>query len=205
MTTPFEATYATRRQALSNSRSSGGDLTLFIPTSVRAPLETMLAIKVTFKDCDATFNVVGKVSYLRLAARGTTQTTGVVVTFEGDHKKAASELLAFCAGRPLNEGTAGAPRRPAKFGCIVHTTRHALKAQVRDLSTTGAFVAAPEMRGFKEGMDVVLQLRPLVGTWGGRKVEARIMWVGEKYGETGFGARFTGEASDYRKTVKKLM
>jgi hypothetical protein len=203
---PVQVVFASRRQALAYSRSGGKELSLFVPTELAVPLRSLVALDVSFSDGSAGhYFLQGVVVYHRAMARGPTQPAGLVVSFETpEQKKKGSELIAFCAGRPLSLGTATAHRRTLLSKCIVHSERGTYKGSVRDVSATGAFVAALLPRGVKEGAEVELQLKPLLGALGGKRLHAKVMWLGQKYGVLGFGARFVGPVDEIRRGLSAL-
>lgn len=191
--------------ALKYSRSEGRELSLFVPTGHQPPLRTRVELDISFPGRQERFELSGTVIFLRAVGRGLLQPQGVVVDFQGpEERRKAAAFIAFCAGRPASVGTAGAPRTPIVERCIVRSPRVAFRARLRDISSTGAFVAAKLPGAIKEGVDLLLQVKPLFGGFGGRRVRARVMWLGEKYGEQGFGARFTGEAEEIRRAVELL-
>ncbi len=199
---PLLAIFASRRQVLENCRAGGSELSLFIPTPALPPLKAEVAIVVSFKDCPERFDLQGVVSFHRAVARSRTQPVGVVIRFDGPaQKKKASQFFAFCAGRPIEEGTSANPRARAETQCIIELPRGQFSAEVRDISNTGAFVAADEARVLREGLEIKLRLKPIFGRFGGQEVGARVVWVGAKYGLTGAGVRFAGEPDQIRKAV----
>ena len=197
--------FSSPREVLKYSRSEGKELSIFFPCGHQPPLNTPVSLGITFAGKSEQFELQGVVTYIRTLARGLMQPQGIVVTFvTGEQRKRAAELIAFCAGRPVRAGTAGAPRTPVTSRCIVRVPRGAIAGYLRDISNTGAFVAAALPRAIREGAEVLLQIRPFFGLFGGRRVRAKVVWTGQKYGEAGFGVRFTGEAEEIRRAVAAL-
>src|SRR4051812_21596102 len=102
--------YPSKRYVLASARAEGGTLSVFAPTDHPIPIGTKVRLDITFADCDNTFDLSGSVAFQRGYGRGVGQDFGVGVTFDGAEKRAASQMLAFCAGRPVSEGTAGVRR-----------------------------------------------------------------------------------------------
>lgn len=191
--------------ALKYSRSEGKELSLFVPTGHQPPLRARVALAISFPGRPERFELSGTVIFIREVGRGLLQPQGVVVDFQApEEKQTAAAFIAFCAGRPASLGTAGTPRTQVASRCIVRSPRGAFRGHLRDVSATGAFVAARLPGAIKEGVEILLQVKPIFGAFGGRQVRARVMWLGEKYGEKGFGARFTGEAEEIRRAVALL-
>jgi hypothetical protein len=202
---PIQAVFASRRQALAFSRAGGRELSLFVPTDVSPPLRALVALDVSFSEGGGHFFLQGVVSFHRAVARGPLQPPGIVVAFEtSEQKKKAAELIAFCAGRPPEDGTATSHRRQLMSRCIVHAAPGSVKGNVRDVSMTGAFIAAALPRSVKEGAEIELQLEPILGAIGGKRLHAKVMWLGQKYGVFGFGARFIGTIDEIRRGVAAL-
>ena len=198
----LRTTYLTRRHALEHSRASGRELSLFVATDELPPLKTPVTVEIAIQDSPLRFTLQCVVGFVRSNARGPNQPKGVVVIFESStHKQQAAAMIAVCAGRPVSEGSAGSRRDDAEARCLVHAPRGVFEGIVRDISSTGAFVAGAPVKPLKEGADVELQVKPVFGSLGGQRVSARVMWVGEKYGLPGFGVRFTGQADAIRKVL----
>src|SRR5689334_9965443 len=109
--------YPTRRYVLSASRSEGGVLELFAPTHTKLPLGTPVRLMIDFGDSPHRFEVEGRVSFLRGGSYGVSPEPGLGISFDGDKKRLASEMLAFCAGKPLSQGTAARKRVRTQIRC----------------------------------------------------------------------------------------
>src|SRR5262249_27938253 len=180
--------YPNRRYVRSASRAQGPVLELFAPTRQRVPLHTKVRLLISFEDSPHHFELTGQVSYLR-GSYGVSAEPGVGVSFEGDDKRLASEMIAFCAGKPIDQGTASRPPVQTQIRCRFLAGLHKVSGRVLDLSTGGLFVTAPRVPGIKVGAQLSLQLNPRIfGLWG-KRVAVRVLWQGEKGGEYGFGAR----------------
>lgn len=200
-----DVVYPSRRYVLARLRAEGPSLALFAPTDRFVPLGSRVELRIRFADCDAAYELTGTVTFLRQQARGLSQDIGIGVTFDGEDKRAAAQMIAFCAGRPPDVGTAQTPRKELQLSCVVRLGQRAMSAEVRDLSSSGAFVAATSLPGVRVGSELVLQIAPLFSTFGGRRLEARVMWIGNKQGRAGFGARFLGAAGAIRPALKKFL
>jgi len=83
-----------------------------------------------------------------------------------------------------------ADRVPAQFPVVVCLGETRLSGYVRDVSSSGVFVAGEELGELGRGSEVVIQLtRGWLGL-GAKRVRAAVVWRGVKYGVRGFGARF---------------
>lgn len=164
-----------------------------------------VTLDISFDDSDTRFELTGKVTFRRAAIQGTSFENGLGVSFEGEHKRRASEMIAVCAGRPAIAGTAHSLRSPVTVPCLVRASQDTVSAEVRDLSTSGAFVALQKKVKLREGDELVLQLRPLFAGFGGERLSARVVWVGNKQGTLGFGACFLGEAMHVRPVISKFL
>ena len=197
--------YPTRRYVLSASRAQGSALDVFAPTHTRLPIGTTVRLAVGFGDSPQRFDLHGKVSYVRGGSYGISHEPGLGVTFESDDKRAASEMLAFCAGKPLSQGTASRKRVPTEINCRFKTGSHAVQGRVLDLSTSGLFVNSPKIPNLKIGSSIQVKLDPGWFGLGGQSVSVRIMWQGEKRGLYGFGGRFVDEPALITATLRKYM
>jgi hypothetical protein len=183
--------FTSPREVLKYSRSGGKELSIFFPCGHPPNLGDSVSLGVTFVARHEEFELQGVVTFIRDTSRGLMQPQGVVVNFVSpEQRKKAAEFIAFCAGRPASAGTAGAQRTQVDELCVVHAARSTVRGSVRDLSSTGAFVAAPLPRTVRPGADVELRVRPWLGLFGGQRRFARVIWIGSKYGQQGFGVRF---------------
>jgi Tfp pilus assembly protein PilZ len=181
--------FPNRRYVLSTSRAEGTNLELFAPTAQRVPLGRRVRLMVTFEDAPERFELTGKVVFHRGATRNRDE-QGVGVSFEGDDKKRAAELLAFCAGRPAVQGTATWQRFVTRIRCKVEGGSEAYSGEVLDLSLTGLFVSMKKAPKFKAGAKLQVRLKPSTLSFWGKAMDVKVMWSGEKRGLIGFGGRF---------------
>lgn len=189
-----------RRSALAVFRTEGPRLSLFVPTSVVADVSQPVELVVTFGDCAERFSLFGKVRWRPV--RGQAPQLGV--EFEGAAKVPVAAMIAFCAGRPLESGTAGKNRYQVTIPCRVKAGNRVLTGQITDLSASGLFVAT-EKRRLKASQELRVQLEPrwfgLKGDW----VDAKVVWLGDKLGRPGFGARFLGATQEFLPVIKKYL
>ncbi len=204
MAVPFHVQYASRREAFSHCRAESGAVDLFVPTSAPYALGSELALIVTFADTPERFYLTGRVVFRRAAGRTVAQLSGLGLRFFGEQKQAAEELMEFCSVRVDNAGRIIAPRYKILLPCVVHTEK-ALRAQVFDLSRSGTFVTVPTGLPPAKDASVLLRLNPLLGTLGGKTLDAQVVWVGEKQGANGFGARFTSDTERVHAVVDALI
>ncbi len=190
-----------RRSALAAFRTEGARLSLFVPTTVIAEVNQPVELAVTFGDCSERFALLGKVRWRPVAG----QAPQLGVEFEGPAKLPVAAMIAFCAGRPLEVGTAGKSRFQVTIPCRIRAGSRTLTGQVTDLSATGLYVAAPERSRIKASQELRVQLEPrwlgLKGEW----VDVKVVWLGDKLGHAGFGARFSGPRSEYLPVIKKYL
>lgn len=200
--TRLEVQYPNRRALLASARTEGAVLSLFIPGSEHVAAGTDVTLAISIESTELRFELQGRVR-LQLAGHGARTQPGLGVALVGDQKRAAAQMLAVCAGRSLDDGTALDSRHDVDVVCLVdlHGTR--LKGAVKDVSSTGAFIKAPRLSALRGEADVTIRLEPLFGRWGGRVLKARVVWVGEKKGMPGFGVRFLDATAHVRESLKK--
>lgn len=197
--------FPTRRHLLSSSRVDGSNLSLFVPSDRFPATGTPVRLLLSFADSDLRFELIGTVNFHRPVSRGPTQPTGIAVSFEGNDKRSASRMLALCAGKSSELGSASSPRYGKSIDCTLRVGTKKMHAQVRDLSTGGAFVVAPSVIRIRVGAEVEIELSGGFLGIGAKKLAARVVWCGEKYGATGFGARFLGGAEIVRPSLRGLL
>ncbi|MGC4115285.1 MAG: PilZ domain-containing protein [Myxococcales bacterium] len=181
--------YPTRKDVLASYRSTRESLSLFAPTEEPVQTGTDVQLVVSFGDAPETFELEGRIAF-RVERRSGGQMPGLSVSFNAPGRYRATRMLAFCGGRPMTEVAQVADRVPAQLPVIVRTGASRLAGFVRDLSSTGVFVASEELGQLARGCEVVIQLsRGWLGL-GARRVRASVVWTGVKYGVQGFGARF---------------
>lgn len=198
---PLVVQFPNRRALLASARTEGGILSLFVPRNdeVRTGAEVMLDI--TVEGTSLRFNLQGQARQL-LNAPGARQ--GMAVTFFGPHKREAAQMLASCAGRTPSDGTALDSRHDVDLRCVVKLPGKRVKAAVKDVSSTGAFIGAPLMPRLRGDTELTIELEGFFGMWGGQRLKARVIWVGEKKGVPGFGVRFLDATAQVRENLKKL-
>jgi hypothetical protein len=202
--TSLEVRYASRRALLSSAKTERGALTLFVPTS-RAILQgSPVRLTITFADSEGRFELEGH-ALTGGRAIGRNGEGGFLASFAGDHKRRASEMIAFCAQRPLSMGTASRERLAIRKSCQLKLAERQVSGELRDLSQTGAFVVGQQFGKVKEGDPVWLKvaggLLGLGGTW----LEARVVWQGKKDEEPGLGLRFTGNEARQASAIQRLL
>lgn len=203
--TRLRITYPTRRAVLASYRLDGTTLSLFVPTEAEVALGSPILLDVAFGDCSQEFTLRGRVTWRRAQARGVRLEAGLGIAFIGGEKFAPAQMLAFCAGRPLELGTSQDPRVEAAIPCKVELGKHQLRAHVRDISNGGAFISLKGISGLPVGREVTLRLEPGLFGWGGKILRAKVVWSGDKGGMPGFGARFVGLPGEVRPALKKYL
>lgn len=189
----LQVRFPTKRYVLVSARAEGASLTLFFPTSAAVSQGVLVRLRVSFADADRQFELAGKVIFLRGGSWGIGAEQGIGVAFTGEDKRIAAQMFAFCAGKPLQLGTATCRRVPTRIRCRLRADGKSVKAEVRDLSSGGAFVAGPFTKDLRVGSDLQIQLEPGWFGLGGKRLEMRVLWHGEKGGSPGFGGRFLGD------------
>jgi hypothetical protein len=201
--TPLEVRYASRRALLAAAKTERGTLTIFVPTSRSVMQGAHVRLTITFGDADERFEMEG------LALSGSRKLSregvgGFLASFQGDHKRRASEMIAFCAQRPLFMGTASRERFIIRKNCQLKLADRQISGELRDLSQTGAFVVGSQFGKIKEGEPVWLKVASLFGM-GGTWLEARVIWQGKKGEERGLGLRFTGNEARQASAIQRLL
>lgn len=195
--------YPHRGAVLSNSRAEGTNLTLFVPGWVNLAIGADVILEITFSDSELHFEVEGRVSFQRKLPAGPRQQPGLGFCFVAHQKRPAAQMIAQCAGRALEDGTAMGSRHPVTVSCLVKFNGSNVPAEVKDLSNSGAFIGAPKLRGLREDEELTIHLEPIFGRWGGQVLHAKVIWVGDKKGIAGFGVRFVDDAMYVRTSLKK--
>jgi len=202
--TSLEVRYASRRALLSSSKTEGGSLTLFVPTRQRVAQGERVRLTVTFGDSDGRFELEGTALNWTQAV-GRDGQGGFLASFQGDHKRRAAEMIAFCAQRPLSLGTASRERLILRKSCQVKLGNVQLPGELRDLSQTGAFVVGSQLGKIKAGEAVWLKVESGLFGLGGTWLEARVIWQGTKGEEPGLGLRFTGNDARQASAIQRLL
>lgn len=198
----LEVQYPNRRAVLASARTEGAVLSFFVPGWEHVAAGTDVTLVISIENTDLRFELQGRVR-LQLAGYTARAQRGLGVALVGEQKRAAAQMLASCAGRSLDDGTALDSRHDVNVECLVNLHGTRLKGAVKDVSATGAFINAPRLSALRGEADVTIQLEPLFGRWGGRVLKARVVWVGEKKGVPGFGVRFLDATTHVRESLKR--
>jgi Tfp pilus assembly protein PilZ len=137
------ARYPTRKDVLASYRTSREALTLFVPTDEAVATGTEVRLIVTFGDAQEIFELEGKVAW-RVERRQAGQAPGLAGTFVAPERYRVARMLAFCGGRPMTAVSHVADRVPAQFPVVVCLGETRLSGYVRDVSSSGVFVAGEE-------------------------------------------------------------
>jgi len=194
--------YPHRRALLAAARAEGSVLSLFVPGQPTHTVGTPLELEISLGDSPLRFSVAGTVR-ARFDSQLARQEPGLAVVFQGDAKKPVAEMVAICAGRALEDGTALDSREQVNVSCLLEFPRNTLRGVIRDFSNTGAFIGIAEQLDATPGLEVTVKLDLLFGRWGGSPLKARVIWNGRKYGVHGFGVRFVDAPSLVRERLKK--
>jgi hypothetical protein len=197
----LQITFERRDKVVRVSRHEASELEIFFPSRQRVPLGRHVRVMVSFSDAPDQFELLGRVTFVRA---GTTSGAepGVGIAFEGDGRKEAAVLLAFCAGSAGMEEKAPAKRVRLRARCRIMVGAERYDGEVVDLSSSGVFVTAPKVPRLKVGSKVGLQFKAGLLRWG-PLLELRVMWHGEKRGVNGFGGRFIGDPATVASEVKQ--
>lgn len=200
----IEVRYASRRALLTASKTERGSLTIFVPTAHRVLQDSRVKLTVTFGDASERFELeaVALETTRRMGREGH---GGFLAGFVGDHKRRASEVIAFCAQRPLSMGTASRERIAIRKNCQLKRGERQLPGELRDLSQTGAFIVGEGLGKIKEGENVWLKVADGLFGIGGTWLEARVIWQGIKGEERGLGLRFTGNETRQASAIQRLL
>jgi Tfp pilus assembly protein PilZ len=201
----IEVKFLSRRALLASSKVDGSALSLFAPIPREVQIGAPLRLHIELADCKRQFVLNGKVSFSRTTGRGLNQEAGVAVAFEGPEKRAAAEMLAFCAGKPLSLGTASAERRAVRVRCRLTLPKRRIRGFVHDLSSTGAFVNSRFLVRAQVGATVLVELNPSWMPFRTQRLSAVVVWAGEKNGMPGCAIRFVGEVARTRLQLKKYL
>jgi hypothetical protein len=180
-----------RRQVLSSSRADGNGLFLYFGTQVPPAIGMRVALKLAITDMSEVMNLDGVVhAHRNIHPLQQQKNGGFELMFEGEAKRQVARMLARCAGKAEQLGTARNARVDSKLGCSIFLGARMLDGQLRDLSSGGAFVAAPQISKLRIGCEVTLKIRSGLFGLSAHKLRARVVWFGSKAGSVGFGARF---------------
>ena len=196
--------YGSRRALLVASKTERGMVTLFVPTPRMIHQGTRVRLQISLGDATERFDVQAvSVTDGRMFGRG--GTGGFLARFDGDDKRRAAEMIAFCAHRPLSMGTASRERVPMRKGCALKQEALELPGELRDLSQTGAFVVGRGYSKFNKDEPVWMKVADGLFGLGGTWLEARVVWQGPKGEERGMGLRFTGNEARQATAIQRLL
>lgn len=202
--TSLDVRYASRRSVLSSAKTDGGTLTLFVPTTQRVVQGAPVRLAISFGDSDKRFELQGT-ALTWTQAGGRDGVGGFLANFQGDDKRRAAEMIAFCAQRPLSMGTALRERLALRKSCQLKLANQQFSGELRDLSQTGAFVVSRQFGKLKAGEPVWLKVASGLFGMGGTWLEARVVWQGKKDEEPGVGLRFTGNEAKQASAIQRLL
>jgi hypothetical protein len=190
------AKYSNRRALMGFFTRDRSDASLFVPSSEPVMVNRHVRLKATFGDCNRNFYLAGYVQSLREAGGQRIGFNLLIQTPE--EQRAISHLIAFCS-----RNQEPAKRFATSISCTVSAGDATVRARIRDLSMTGAFVATSPSSTVKVGSTIELALKG--GFLGLRTthVPAQVIWQGEKNGTTGFGAEFLGSSSQLLELLNK--
>lgn len=192
--TRIEVKYQTRRALLASARNEGGVLSLLVPVTKPLPVGAAVLLEIKIERTELVFELEGTV---RLQSR-----QGLGIFFTGHAKRAAAQMLATCAGRSADAGTQLDSRHEVDVRCRVSLGSSKVKAWLKDVSSTGAFIGDLAVPGVRSGNELTIQIEPFLGLFGGRVVKARVIWVGEKHGVHGMGVRFLDATAEVRESLR---
>jgi Tfp pilus assembly protein PilZ len=201
---PLSVQYGSRRALLVAAKTERGMVTLFIPTPRTVRQGTRVRLQISLGDVPERFEILGvSVTDGRMFGRG--GTGGFLARFEGDDKRRAAEMIAFCAQRPLSMGTASRERVLVRKGCVLKQAEQELPGELRDLSQTGAFVVGRGYTKLKVDEPVLMKVSNGLFGLGAIWLEARVVWQGAKGEERGVGLRFTGLEARQATAIQRLL
>ena len=196
----IQAQYPSRRALLASARPEGSVLSLFVPGSEQVPVGTEVVVLISIEGTALRFQLEGRV---RVQFPQHFTRPGLGVAFAGDQKRAAAEMMARLAGRSPDSGTALDSRHEVDVKCVVKLRDSKVEGAMKDVSSTGAFIGASTVPALTSDAELIIQLEPMFGRWGGRLLRARVVWVGEKRGVSGFGVRFLDATAHVRESLKR--
>jgi hypothetical protein len=176
---------------------------LFVASDVALTIGCSVQVRVAIAGTSQAFEFVGTVLDHAWAGHRS-RASGLTISFQGEDKKRAAEMVAVCADRPPAMGTASSWRVELAVRCKVKGIRGSSKGVISDLSRTGAFIAT-EVSRLQPGSPLRVQLEPsvlgLVGAW----LDAKVIWWGDKGGRPGLGIQFVGTKQNQTKALNKYL
>lgn len=195
----LQVRYANRRALLSSVRTERSVLTLFVPVTEQVPAGSSVLLEICLETLRFEVEARVRLQCLETGKRA----AGLSVGFPGALKKAAVQMLTACAAMGSGDDTGIEMRHEVDVRCLIDLHGLKLKGALKDVSSTGAFIGTALVPGLRGEAELVLRVDPLLGRWGGRVIRARVIWVGEKKGVHGFGARFLEEGASVRERLGK--
>lgn len=190
--------YANCRALLSSVRTERSVLTLFVPVTERVAAGSSVLLEISLDTLRFEVEARVRLQCLETGKRA----AGLSVGFPGALKKAAVQMLTACAAMG-GDNTGIETRHEVDVRCLIDLHGLKLKGALKDVSSTGAFIGTALVPGLRGEAELVLRVDPLLGRWGGRVLRARVIWVGDKKGVHGFGARFLEEGASVRERLGK--
>lgn len=192
--------FPNRRALLASARAEGSDLSLFAAGHDDVPPGSDVKVEITVANTGLVFELEGRVRSQFTSHVGR---SGLGISFGGTHKRAAAQMLAICAGRSTQDGTALDTRHDVDVRCLVTVKGERVRGALKDLSNTGAFIGTRGDAVPPNDAELTIQVEPLFGRWGGRTLKARVVWVGQKKGVPGFGVRFLEAGTMVREFLRR--
>lgn len=194
----LEVRYPNRRAVLASARTERAVLSLFVPAAEHVTAGDEVQLIISVDGSTLRFELEGRVrlQFQQTGARG----PGLGVVFRGEQRKGATQMLAACAGTGADALDA---RREVDVRCLINLHGDRLRGALKDVSSSGAFIATRLVPGLRGEAELTIQLEPLFGRWGGRQLKARVVWVGEKHGVHGLGVQFLEPGEAVRDSLEK--
>ncbi len=134
-------------------------MSLFVPRHDEVRSGSEVTLDVTVERTSLRFNLRGEV---RLLLNAVGARKGMGVNFVGHQKREAALMLAACAGRAPTDGTALDSRHDVDLRCVVKFPGKRVKAAVKDVSSTGAFIGSPQLPPVRGDTELTIQLDPFL-------------------------------------------
>lgn len=196
--------FHSRRAVLSSFRAEGTAITVFVPSSILVEPGETIRLLITVEGLEESFSLSGTVAWKRDSLSAGRE-PGFGMHISPEEKDPAVRLLAMCANRPAEQGTAQEKRYPSGLRCTVTHGTRCLDARLCDLSASGAFINMSRLTPFREGNEITLRLNTGFLGFGDAVLKAKVIWRGRKGNKPGFGARFIGNPAEIRQTLRKQL
>ncbi len=197
--------FHSRRAVLSSFRAEGTAITVFVPSCIPVETGAKIRLLVTVEGLEESFSLSGTVAWKRDSFAGNEREPGFGMHISPEEKDPAVRLLAMCANRPAEQGTAQEKRYPSGLRCTVIHGVHCSDARLCDLSASGAFVNMSRLTPIREGNEITLRLNTGILGFGNAVLKAKVVWRGKKGNKPGFGARFVGNPAEIRQALRKQL